>query len=428
MIKKLRAKFITVSIMALMLVLVTIVVGIGGLSYYQSSNEIKDILFSLSQNNGNLSSTGKDSLTKGHQFLGPRFSREGLFQYRYFSVVMKDGKVTQVDDSNIATVSRSTIRKLAQTAYQDDKKGGNIKYHSGSYAYLITKHGKKTLIVFLDRSLIMSRTYQLIEYSLIIGILSLLLFSITLILYSRRAIKPVVEAERRQMEFITIAGHELKTPLSIISANNEMMEMMGGDSELIQSNKDQVTRLTQLINRLISLSRLQEQPEMVMTAIDASSTVQKAANSFKGIIQQADKQYEVNIDPDLHVMADENYFYEMVNILLDNAAKYCDDKGTVAVELTKTHAKTGTKMVTLNVSNTYADGKDIDYNKFFNRFYRDDKSHHRQESSKPGSFGIGLSMASMLAESFKGKLSASYKNKEKMITFSASFKLVDAGK
>ncbi len=110
-----------------------------------------------------------------------------------------------------------------------------------------------------------------------------------------------MQAEKRQKEFITNAGHELKTPLSIIKANTELQELMNGKSEWTTSNEQQVDRLTRLINNLISLARMEEQPKVTLTTIDASATFKRATDSFKAIIMQEDKTFKVKVMPGLKI-------------------------------------------------------------------------------------------------------------------------------
>lgn len=251
-----------------------------------------------------------------------------------------------------------------------------------------------------------------------IGIGCLILFEIVLIVFSRNAIEPLVKAEKRQKEFITNAGHELKTPLSIISANNEMQEMLSGENEWTQSTDQQVKRMTRLISQMISLAKMEERPEMQLRTVDFSAEVTKAADNFKAVIEQDQHQFIAEIDPNLQITADPNYCYELISILLDNANKYCDPQGTVAVKLTSDHHS---KNVLLAISNDYADGKNIDYSKFFERFYRNDKSHHH---TKRAGFGIGLSMAQKLVKTFHGQINAKWH--EGKVTFTVQFKAVKA--
>src|SRR5699024_5261957 len=228
---------------------------------------------------------------------------------------------------------------------------------------------------------------------------------IVLILFSNAAIRPVIQAEKRQKEFITNAGHELKTPLSVISANNEMQELLNGENDLTKSTKEQVGRLTKLINYFVSLARLQERPQMTLSVIDASQITNRVADNFKNVILQDGKHFKKSVTSGLKVRADENYFYELISILLDNANKYCDPHGDVFLNLRLGKRK---KNVILSVTNSFAAGKDADYQRFFERFYREDKA--RTVSEKKSGYGIGLSMAQSIVKSFGGQIKASYSN------------------
>ena len=126
---------------------------------------------------------------------------------------------------------------------------------------------------------------------------SLVLYPVILILFSRRAIRPIIEAEQRQKEFITNAGHELKTPLTVISANTEMQELTNGETELTTSTKEQVSRMTKLINYLVSLARLQEQPQMNIVPVDASAVVDRAVAGFKNVAANAGHRFEAAVAP-----------------------------------------------------------------------------------------------------------------------------------
>lgn len=404
MIQKFRRRFIAISTCALFVVLLTIMGGMLGVSYYKASQQVTNVLNVLASHDGQIDKDSVTQVTVQKRF-GPNTSKESLFQYRYFSVFFdKSGNITKIDSGHIATVDQDAITDMAHWAYKQKKVRGHTDYGGTTYAYKLTKKSNgKVSIIFLDESVIMASANELMKFAAAMGIVSLLLFTLVLIAFSNRAIQPIIEAEKRQKEFITNAGHELKTPLAIIETNTELSEMISGETEWTTSNKQQVARLTRLINNLISLARFDEQPEMTIATIDASAAVQRAADSFEAMITHEGKGFSTNIAPGVKVRADENYFYELCNILLDNANKYCDDGWKVSVLLRENKT---TRAVTLEVGNTYAEGKAINYTKFFNRFYRDDTSHN----SKKRGYGIGLSMAQTLVHAFKGKISARYKN------------------
>lgn len=417
MIQRLRKKFIFISVTALLVVIVTLVGGLASISYYRTHQQVNNVLTILAKNHDQLNS--EDTKQQFKQRLGPQFNREGIYQYRYFTAtVSADNKtVSQIDDSHIMTVPREKISTIAKRVNKRPGKEGTIRYNKNTYAYKISRlpNGDSS-ITFLDSSIIMAATNEIIKSGLYLGGFSLVLFALILALFSRRAIRPIEQAEQRQKEFITNAGHELKTPLSVISANTEMDEMMNGENEWTKSNKQQVERLTRLINHLISLARFQENANIDLEATNISQVVNEASNSFKTVVNHDNKEFSSTIAPNLTILANRNYFYELISILLDNANKYCDPQGKVTLTLQK--APHG-KYALFTISNSYADGKNVDYDKFFERFYRHDQSHH---NGKKAGFGIGLSMAQGLVNTFNGKIAARYQDGCTVITM--RFKLI----
>ena len=153
---------------------------------------------------------------------------------------------------------------------------------------------------------------------------------------------------------------------------------MTGENEWTKSTNDQVARLTTLINSLVALSRLEEQPDIVLQDVDFSYITEDAAEDFKGPVVRDGKSFVMDITPDIHVKAEEKSLFELVTLLVDNANKYCDPEGTVTVRLHQIGRTR--KRARLEVSNTYKDGKDVDYSKFFERFYRIEESHNNQRT------------------------------------------------
>lgn len=416
MIQRLRKKFILLSVGALLVVILTLVGGLSTISYYRAHQQVDNVLTILSKNHDRLNS--EDTRQEFQQRLGPDFNREGIYQYRYFTAtITSDNKVTDIDDSHIMTVPRSKITQIAKRVNSRGIKEGTIHYNRNTYAYRIVSlpNGNKS-ITFLDASIILNSSNEIIKSGLYLGAFSLILFAVILALFSRRAIKPVAEAEQRQKEFITNAGHELKTPISVISANNELAEMMSGETEWTKSNKQQIARLTALINHLIALARFQEEATISLEPTNISQIITEASESFKAVVINDKKEFSSAIAPNMSIKANKQYFYELISILLDNASKYCDPHGKVALKLRKSAYK---RVAVIEISNTYAAGKNVNYSKFFERFYRDDHSHH---NGKKSGFGIGLSMAQSLVQTFNGKINARYQDGCTVVTM--RFKLI----
>jgi hypothetical protein len=228
----------------------------------------------------------------------------------------------------------------------------------------------------------------------------MLIVILILSIFARRVVRPYIKNSEAQKEFVTNASHELKTPLAVISANTEVIEMMNGKSEWTDSTVKQVNRLSELISQLVVLSKLEEKQDIVLSDVNMSEETNSVMSSFKAIAETKEITLKTDIADDVHVQADQKGLHELVNILMDNAVKYCDEKGTVSVSLSRKG-----KNAVFIVSNDYSAGEGVDYKQFFERFYREDKSHN---SEKKG-YGIGLSMAESLVRMFKGKISVNYK-------------------
>ncbi|MCF1784184.1 HAMP domain-containing histidine kinase [Lactobacillus mulieris] len=409
MIKKFRRKFIAVAVLSLAIILFASFGGVVLATQYRTDKEITNVLQLLAKNNGQLNQKA------ARKTLGPDSNKDSLFKYRYFTLSLSStGKLKLVDNTHISTISASDITSnssLIKRTIKNTTSEGSIMINSNPYRFILvkSKSSNQTSAIFLDTTPITASYKHLFRVAIFLGISGLIFFTLILFLLSNQAIKPIVEAYEKQRRFITNAGHELKTPLAIISANTEMEEMIGKSDEWTESTKEQVERLTMLINQLISLARMSEKDELILERVNFSDSVKRAANSFKSLIQKDGKNYDIEIESDLFVNGEKQSLYELVNILIDNANKYCDEAGRVSVNLNK--GSLGRNAI-LQVKNSFKDGKSINYNKFFERFYRSDESHNSQK----GGFGIGLSMAQDLVRVFGGKINASYDGKNVVLT------------
>lgn len=422
MIQKFRWKFIAISVASLLLVLIITLGSLVGITYVQSQNEVNRVLTVLVENEGHLSphnaqpAFGNQNDLINRNFLGGRYNPEAVYQYRYFAVsVDPSHRVNVINDTNVYKLKNTEIGSLTHQALDNHNKTGTVKTGQNEYVYRVFRSntGQK-MVVFLNKTLIYNRFWLLFRVSIASGIGALIIFAIVLILVSGKAIKPIVDTYHKQQEFITNAGHELKIPLAVISANTEMEEMLGNNSEWNESTKEQVAKLTKLINRLIALARASETGEITLSKVDFSQIVQNSTKDFRSVMKKNNLVYQVSIREGINVIAEKHSLTEIVNILLDNARKYCDPHGKVQVRLTRS---TLNKNAILRVSNTYKEGKNEDYSHFFDRFYREDESHN----SKKGGFGIGLAMARELTEAFRGKISVSHNGDE--IIFRVNLKI-----
>lgn len=401
MFRKLKIRFILLASAAIVCILLTMIAVLNSVRFLQTNGEIQAVLNILSANNGDFPSVEETA----ESLQNDRITIDTIYQYRYFSVVYNEDKTLYSSNlDHLSNLSKEQAISYANKVIKDSRSSGVFKVGSQFYSYQITQDSKtkRYLLVVLDSTNYLESRNDFFWLSIQLCFYSFIFFVLVVSGFSNFAIRPYIKNYENQKRFITNAGHELKTPLAIISANTELQELMTGENEWTESTKDQVKRLSNLINQMVVLARLEEQPDVTLVDVNFSEVVKKVAGNFKSVIEKAGKKYEIKLQEDIHVKATEDELYELVSILIDNACKYCDEDGQIFVTLTK--AKRG-KRARLTVANSYADGKNVDYSRFFDRFYREDESHNQKQ---PG-YGIGLSMAESLVRIFKGRIWVSYK-------------------
>ncbi len=412
MIRHLQRRFVAIATLIILLILVFVIGCINGINALTNSIEVSDMLRFISDNAGIIPPQMNEPSGK----FTFRVNAEMPYETRYFSVITDDkGHTLHADYDHIASVTSDEAEHMMRQVMDSRRATGRITDDNSFYAYMsrdLTAQEAKymgydnaTLTVFLDFT---KRRYQqmmLLHFSASLGLLSLLIFFLLVSAFSKRAIRPTIAAYEKQREFITNAGHELKTPLAIISANTEVIEMTSGKTEWTTSTIEQVKRLSTLVSRLITIAKLDEaSPDQIDVTqdIDLSAVTKELITTFTPLVMQAGKNMTYSIDDNIHINGDSNSVRELFSILLDNAVKYCDDNGTIHLDL---HLSRGKRAV-CSITNTYAEGDGIDYSRFFDRFYRGEESHNSEKSG----FGIGLSMAQSIVKIHKGRISADWKD------------------
>ncbi len=393
MIKKLQKKFIILTMGSLIAVMIIVIGLINGIYLIQMEHRINETIDILSNNQGKFPLFEKEKFPRREK---PKFeiNEETPFETRYFVVeVNADDSIQQIDTSHIAAVSSEDALEYAAKIMDDGRNSGYIDI----YKFKITSQDNGSMIVFLDcrTKLQSAKTFLVISCMVAITTFFLMLLLITIL--SRRAIRPFVENAERQKLFITDAGHEIKTPLAIISANADVLELTCGENEWITSIRNQITRLDRLVKNLLTLSKMDEENiKLSFTQFNLSDLVAKVATSFEAMAEAKGKHIYQEISPGIKLNGDESSIEQLVSTLLDNAIKYSSVEGKI--RLTLTYHKNGAKLEVYNTTENL-DLQNLD--KLFDRFYRTDASRSRET----GGYGIGLSIAKSIVEAHNGKIS-----------------------
>lgn len=409
MIRKLQRKFIMITMTAITLVMIVLVGGINMINFYQIDRKVDGVLNLLIRNDGKFPDFDKNNTnaTKVNYWMNFEMTEETQYETRYFVVKSdREGDFLMVDTSHIAAVTEIEAQDYITRILDRTKTGGYI----GNYKYLTQERPYGFLTVFVDcRSQIQTVTlYIVISFAIVVT--CLLLVFIFIMVFSKRAVRPIIESLEKQKRFITDAGHEIKTPLAIISADADVLELSQGSNEWLESIRNQTARLDQLVKNLLSLSKMDEE-NIQLTFLDfyISNAVMEAAAPFAAVAETQGKTFELHIEEGLVINGDETGIRQLVSILVDNGVKYAQEGGEIKVYL-----KQSGKSVKLEVYNTGDELPRENLDKLFDRFYRTDSSRSRDT----GGYGIGLSIAKNIVRAHKGKIFAKNEN-GKAIWFTA---------
>lgn len=350
-------------------------------------------------------------------------SPETPFETRYFSVKLdRTGQVTLVDTGKIAAVETEDAVEFAEEILESGRKHGFYD----SYRYQVVTEEDSVMILFVDRSRELASFQTLVFASVSMSLLGLLAVFLLVLFFSKKVFRPVAASYEKQKQFITDASHELKTPLTIISANVEVLEMELADAHpsdwkqqaddveegqlmeglerdlpentWIKSIKNQIARLTVLVEQLVTLSRMDENNELKEACdFSLSDAVQETVELFCQPAERKGISLEMEVQENAVYHGEEKLIRQMVSLLMDNAVKYSPEGGNIKVAFS---AKG--KHYQLTVRNTTEEIPRGNLDILFERFYRLDSSRN----SGTGGSGIGLSIVKSIVEAHKGRISA----------------------
>jgi len=397
MLKRLQRKFMIISMFALATLLFVQVTAVNLVNIYQRDADTKYMLQLIADNNGIMPNNYLGGSDFFEHFLRPFGSdedtyKETAYSTRYFVVEMRRNVAVRIDTDHINNVTDKQAFNYASQIYGTEPGFGFIDI----YRYYYLTEGDSSLLVFLDFQKEIDAANTLAIISLYVSIITLILILIPVYLLSKIAMRPVAQSIEKQKQFITDAGHELKTPLAIISADAEVLELCGGENEWLTSIKNQTVRMNGLVKNLVKLSKLDEMNKgSKPTKFNLSEAVYDTAIAFETSAQMYDRKFELKIAPDIMYFGEEVEIRQLVSILCDNAVKYANENGTIRLSLYKSG-----KSVVMDMYNTCEFVDPSTVSRLFDRFYRADESRSRET----GGYGIGLSIAQAIVHSHKGKI------------------------
>lgn len=407
MFKSLRKKFVATAVGSVAVVIAILAIALNFINFNKLEERIDTTLLDASKSQALIKIFAED----GDDLVITKNSSSAT-EYNGFSIAKVDnnGRIIKAyrDDSLIADQDALQIKVIE--ALGKGKSSGFI----GSYRFLKVETDVGNLILFLNCQRELDSYESFVKNSVLISIGVIISVLVLIILVSKRVIAPIQETYLKQKKFITGASHELKTPLAIISSNADVLEMMNGDSKWTTNIHNQVDRLTSLVNSLVVFSRMEEKDTVERTNFDLTETLKSRIEDFNELANFQKKYIVTDIDENLNYYGEKESIIQLMDILLENAIKYAPEDSNIWVKLNKNR-----KYATLKVSNK-ANVVKGDLSKVFDRFYRLDESRN---SSIKG-YGIGLSMAQLIAEKHKETIQA-YAPEDGIFKIEMRFTLVD---
>lgn len=389
MIKKLKIKLIILSNSAVLIFLILIVSCMNIINYHNIVKECDNIIEIILNNHGSM---------PGFK-LPPHMSPEVPYESRYFSITLdNNGKVIDCDVSRVTSIDYNDALKYKDIVMQINKSKAFIN----DYRYNIKNEDDSTLIVFLDSGRKLDSFYSFLTTSCLISILGFLIIFIIIFFISDKIINPFKENYIKQKKFITNASHEIKTPLTIINANIELLEMEYGNNDCLNDIQEQVIRLRELTDKLVSLSRIEENSDnLKMIESPISDIIVEVINNFKSLSLSNNKNIIYNVDEMVTMTCNDNSIRQLLSILLENAIKYSPSNSDINIDFHKQNNN-----LIFKISNTSIYKLDVkNIKNIFDRFYRLDSSRN----SNTGGYGIGLSIVKAIVNSHNGKVIANVK-------------------
>lgn len=324
-----------------------------------------------------------------------RHDKNAVDSARYAAVAIdKNGNIIRTDVTHISSLTEDEATAITEAL--KNTAAGTGTYSGFQYRISETKRAEGKVIILLDNGMQISSFFTVLFISVGAGIFGWLMMLLLVILLSRKTIAPVARSIEKQKQFVTNAGHEIKTPLAIILANTDAMELHNGENKWSKNIRAQTLRLSGLMQNLLMLAKMDESStKLPMCEFDISTAAEDTVGAFiepaalKGIM------IEQNIKKGIRLSGNRDSIVQLMTVLLDNAVKYTESGGVIRAELYGNE-----KNITLSIANTC---EPVDHpEKLFDRFYRGDSAR----TQKNGGYGIGLSVAQAIAELHKGSITA----------------------
>ena len=395
MFKQLQKSFVKSAMLSFTAVLLVVLVAVNVVNYRQTVNQVDRLGTMLVNNDGTFPDAPEGGMApKEHPEhgmpKGMEFRKDDQMATRYAVVRVANGTVQSVDRTHLVSLDEEALKELGLRIAQ----GTSTKGWEGSLRYQVAKTDAGTMVVLVDAN---KETQQVSRLMMVTGAVIVLCLAVVYVLVrivSKRAIRPFVENVERQQQFIANASHEIKTPLAVLSANTDLLAMMGTEAKFVDSNKRQIKRLNSLVEQMLILSRYDEgEAAATKEEVDLVAVTKAIVEEILPVLNEKELQVEFTGEAQTIITTNKSAMTELIRILLDNAMKYTVGEPVITVEAKRNQLAIGNETEPMTKEQV---------SQIFDRFYRVDSSRNRTT----GGSGLGLSIAQKIAETNDVQLTA----------------------
>lgn len=392
MFKKSKRKIIGALLAVLVILLFGTMCVIYLASYAEMTRENRSLLeqyvsdYTLEEKTGKPAPGRPEGAPDRRPFNPPRLELSTF----YSVAVSKSGQILKVDTADVSTIEEESLTQLAADIIERGKKSG-VERH---LIYQAEDKGSYILVAFLDNTVMVENVETLISYTLIFGAAALVLLFFLARYLADRIVAPLEESYKRQKQFVSDAGHELKTPVAVVNTNLELLSRQIGENQWLSNIQYENQRMSALISQLLDLART-ENAAPQMETVDLSHLVCGETLPFETVAYENGLVLNSDIEESICMDGNSVQLKQLTSILLDNGIRHSTNGKEVAIRLQKEK-----NYAILSVSN---DGDEIppeQRNYLFERFYRLDAARTGEDSH----YGLGLAIAKAIVLTHKGTI------------------------
>ena len=388
MFKQLQKSFVKSAMLSFTAVLLVVLVAVNVVNYRQTVDQVDHLVTMLVNNGGEFPDAPDEKGPKEHPEhgmpKGMEFRKDDQMATRYAVVRVANDAVQSVDQSHLVSIDETTLKELGLRIAQ----GTSTKGWEGSLRYQVAKTDAGTMVVLVDAN---KETQQISRLMMVTGAVFVLCLAVVYVLVR-------IENVERQQQFIANASHEIKTPLAVLSANTDLLAMMGTEAKFVDSNKRQIKRLNSLVEQMLILSRYDEgEATATKEEVDLVAVTKAIVEEILPVLNEKGLRVEFTGEAQTLITTNKSAMTELIRILLDNAMKYTVGEPVITVEAKRNQLSIGNQTEPMTKEQV---------SQLFDRFYRVDSSRNRTT----GGSGLGLSIAQKIAETNDVQLTAELTN------------------